>query len=256
MKLPMVGPSTTPPNRALLPLLAAVLVLLNAGCRGGADVPAGWRDHPDQGWLVSPARDREPRLQVMIHYDRIRSTHIAVRVTSPDAPAVFWDPGGAYGLTRPSYGRTNDIILAQPPDLTTWWNYRQRWLREPFMVVFEWDLPDAAAVRMRDALLSGAERGTDDPVFRTRRTPGLCNLAVCNFLRRFASPPLRVAIGRYWLPDTLALRLWTSQPDRVLWFAGEPDAVPTLLLPPDEAWVRANAPPRRPSAMRGGRKPR
>ena len=234
-----------PPRAAWLLWVAAWLLWVAAvggmgGCRAGAKIPAGWTARPQQAWVHRPDRDLEPRLQVMLHWDKLRSTHVAVRVTTPDAPPVLWDPGGAYGLTKPEYGRVNDVVLTAPPDLPTWWEYRARWLREPFMLVFEWDLPGDSAERLRDVLLIGAAQGRDDPVFQTVRSPGFCNFAVCDYLRTYASPPIDPGLGSYLMPDGLAQRLWRQQPARVLRYAGPIDALPTLWLPPD-APVRRGA---------------
>lgn len=183
--------------------------------------------------MHDPARDREPRVQVFIHYDSLRSTHAAVRVAADDMPAVFWDPGGAYGLTKPAYGRVNDVILDAPPDLPTWWSYRKKWLREPFLLVFEWDLDPPQASAMRRALLDGAAYGRDATLFQTLCTPGFCGYAVSDFLRDYGPPQFRRKLGRYFMPDGLAQRLWAKSPDRVLRYEGPIDALPTVLLPPE-----------------------
>ncbi len=236
----------TSPGRPLGVMLLLLVLLAQTACRGGSNIPATWSRHPAQAWPHEPARDLEPRLQVFLHWDRFRSTHVAVRVTTPDAPPVFWDPGGAYGLTKPEYGRRHDVILTAPPDLPTWWNYRARWLREPFMLVFEWDVGQTRAEGLRDILLQGAARGRDDPKFQTVRTPGFCNFAVCDYLRRYASPPISDRLGSYFFPDSLAQRLWKQHPDRVLHYAGAVDALPDLWLPPEP-------PPKSPTPSRPGR---
>lgn len=217
-----------------------VMLVAGGGCRGGAAIPDGWVADPQLGgssvWQASAMaqRDRAPRLQVMIHYSRTHSTHTTLRVTHPGEPAVFWDPGGNYGKTKASYGRQNDVILDAPPDLPTWWAYRQRWLREPFLTIFEWDLAPQQSRAMRDALLDGALRGNDDPVFYTLRRPGLCNFAVCEFLRRFGPPHISPQLRDNFLPDSLAKQLWKQKPDRVLRYEGPVDALPTVWLPPAE----------------------
>lgn len=222
--------------RTLGPICLVLALLLSAGCRSGSVVPDGWaidsapsRDVDTWQPQAQAQRDRAPRLQVFIHYSRTHSTHVAVRITTPDQPAVFWDPGGAYGLTKPAYGRQNDIILNAPPDLPTWWSYRQRWLREPFLYVFEWDLDPPQARAMRDALLDGAANGRSAEEFQTVRTPGLCVLAVCDFLRTYGPPHISPKLRRNFLPNTLALQLWRQDPDRVLRYEGEADAPPAVL---------------------------
>lgn len=219
-------------NRLSVILLLGAVLLGASGCHGGAVAPATWTATPPDPTIHDPARDQEPRVQVFIHYDRLRSTHAALRVTSAHDPPVFWDPGGAYGLTKPHYGRSNDIILHAPPTLPKWWEYRARWMREPFLLVFEWDVEPAHADAMRHALLDGAKYGRRAALFRTLRAPGLCGLAVCDFLREHASPPLSPHLGAFFVPDSLAQRLWTQSPSRVLRYEGRYDATPMVLLPP------------------------
>jgi hypothetical protein len=185
---------------------------------------------------------------VLLHYDAVRSTHVTLRVTTPGLAPVFWDPGGAYGLTRPSYGRRHDVILAQPPDLPTWWRYRVTWLREPLMLVFEWDLPADQTRRMHRALMHGAEHGREAQAFRTLRSPGMCNFAVAEFLRRYASPPVSRRLASSLMPDTLAGQLWDQRPDRVLKFTGGIDDPPLVLRPPSHAEFAPRRGPDRRSA--------
>ncbi len=219
------------------PICLLLALLLSAGCRSGSTVPDGWAvdvdvSPPAAAWRPEAQieRDREPRLQVFIHYSRTHSTHTTIRVTTPGAPAVFWDPGGAYGRAKPSYGRTHDIILSAPPDLPTWWTYRQRWLNEPFLYVFEWDLEPAQAQAMQKALLDGAANGRRSEVFQTLRTPGFCVIAVCDFLRTYGPPHISPRLHRNFLPNTLANQLWRQDPDRVLRYEGGPDATPVVLM--------------------------
>lgn len=181
------------------------------------------------GDIAGEAIEDAPRLQVFIHYNRLYSTHTAVRLAMPGRPAVFWDPGGAYGRTKPSYGRANDIILDAPPDLPTWWRYRKRWLNEPFLLVFEWDLDVEQARTIRAALLDGAAHGRSAQEFQTRRSPGLCVFAVCDLLRTYGPPRISPKLRRNVLPNTLALQLWDQRPDRVLRYEGEVDTPPTVL---------------------------
>ncbi|MEM8738740.1 MAG: hypothetical protein AAGG38_09735 [Planctomycetota bacterium] len=175
-------------------------------------------------------------LQVYIHYRFTHSSHTAVRVGVGDgsALAVFWDPGGAYGLTRPSYGRHHDVIVDKPPDAQTWWAYRAKWLREPLLLVFEWDLEVAHAKRLREALLDGARHGRSATRFKTVRLPGLCNLGVTEFLQEFGPPVIEGKLARYVMPDGLAQELWKQRPDRVLRFEGAIDARPTVWVPGED----------------------
>jgi len=222
--------------RTLAPIGLLVVLLLTAGCRSGATVPDGWTADtaerlPADAWQpdAQAQRDHAPRLQVFIHYSRTHSTHAAVRVTTPNQPAIFWDPGGAYGRAKPAYGRSHDVILDAPPDLPTWWNYRQRWLHEPFLYVFEWDLDPPQAHAMRDAMLDGAAHGRAATVFQTSTTPGLCVYAVCRFLRTYGPPRISPKLRRSFWPNTLARELWRQTPDRVLRYEGDADATPVVL---------------------------
>ena len=216
-------------GRDVLLLLCVVLMLV--GCRAGSRPPRGWEEVKAPVDIESATRDLEPRLQVVVHYDKVRSTHVMIRVTSMQQLPVVWDPGGAYGLTRPAYGRQSDVVLAQPPDLRTWWQYRARWLREPFMLVFEWDIDAGLADVLQEILRLGAAEGTDATVFRTVRRPGFCNYAACSFLRRFATPPMSPGLRSTFMPDGLAQQLWHEKPDRVLRYSDSPDHPPSSWQP-------------------------
>ncbi|MEM9915699.1 MAG: hypothetical protein AAF911_12125 [Planctomycetota bacterium] len=226
-------------TRTLGPVCLLLALLLGTGCRSGSVVPDGWgidpaaAATPAEAWQAEAQaqRDDAPRLQVFIHYAHTHGSHVAVRVTTPDQPAVFWDPGGAYGMTKPAYGRKHDIILDAPPDLPTWWSYRQKWLNEPFLYVFEWDLEAPQARAMRHALLDGATHGRSAEEFQTVRTPGLCVIAVSDFLRTYGPPHISPKLRSNFWPNTLALQLWRQQPTRVLRYEGEADATPVVLAP-------------------------
>ncbi|MEO1237000.1 MAG: hypothetical protein AAFX76_09455 [Planctomycetota bacterium] len=230
---------------------AVVLVLVVAptliGCRAGSTAPPGWAPappttptdstHPPTPVSTAPIATEPPSLQVYIHYTHTHSSHTALRVATgrPFDPPVFWDPGGAYGLTKPHYGRHHDVVLHRPPDPAVWWDYRKTWLREPLLLVFEWDLTDAHAHRLRNALLDGAHHGRDATHFQTLTTPGLCNFGVTDYLRAFGPPLIDPDLPRSFWPDTLARHLWKQRPDRVLRFQGPADAKPTVLLPPPDS---------------------
>ncbi len=201
-----------------------------AGCRGAMEVPRGWTPLPADQPTLSAERDEQPRLQVFIHYNDSRSTHAALRVTSPHGPAVMWDPGGGYQLDDTSYGRRNDVVVDRPPALETWWVYRVESMNEPVALVFEWDITPHHAARMQQALLRGAE-GSGGRL-NTRRRPGFCGFAVSDFLRHFGPPRIDINWSYFW-PDSLAKRLWTQHPDRVLRYSGLADAPPAIYVPPE-----------------------
>lgn len=88
----------------LLPRLTATILLLAVatvtGCihRPSPYMPEDWPRYPAA--VESLAHDAEsPRLQVIIGYFDLWPNHTALRLVAPDCPAVFWDPGGGYGLT-------------------------------------------------------------------------------------------------------------------------------------------------------------
>lgn len=216
-----------------MPSLLWIVLLFGAGCRSGSIVPDDWAPAPDAAWQGDAHRDRQPRVQVLVCYDRLRSTHTALRVTTAEGEPVFWDPGGAYGLAKPEYGRVNDMVLDEPPTTAKWWEFRSRWMHEPFAYIFEWDLDPGQAQTMRDLLLEGAQTPPGDGRWSTKTTPGLCNIRICRFLQRHGSPVVDPP-SSYLLPDGLAIRLWHQNPDRVLRYAGEYTSPPTVWLPPGD----------------------
>ncbi len=198
--------------------LVAVIVLL-AGCNaGGPVIPKGWISAPADTVLMNTQRDDEPRLQVIICYGLMISHHSDLRVTCPGRRPVFWDPGGDFKENDPAYKRRHDLMYEHSPDVVEWWHYRSKQLDvlggEPFMKVFEWDLTRDDAERLHAELLNGRD---DAGEFKTQTMGGFCNVAVCDYLQRFAGQRVDMPGKMIW-PNSLAEHLWTQRPNRVLVF--------------------------------------
>jgi hypothetical protein len=217
-------------------LITAICLSLLGGCAGTSWTPApsSWRTTGAAPGLLKDAPGR-PRLQVLVGYGALMSTHSAVRLITADGAVVFWDPAGDYGRPGldldPQYGpfatdvqRRADLIL-DPPDLSTY--LRFRWGLEDIAVeVFEWDLQPAQADELRDVLLG--DPGRDRRRFSTLTLPPFCTLAASEFLRRFGPAPLRLQ-GSYFFPSSLGRALYSQSPSRVLVF--RPGRAPVAVTP-------------------------
>jgi hypothetical protein len=220
----------------------AAIVLLSGLLAGGCVTsvapyrPVTW---PEVTGVLSPADAGSGRLQVIIAYGGLTSSHSALRLETAEGQVVFWDPAGDYG--RPdldldprwgpyatNVGRRSDLILGTPPDLGTY--VRFRWgLEDQGVEVFEWDMSAANADTLRAILLGdGAHRGQ----FSTLAAPAFCSVAISDFLRRFGPSSIRVQ-GRHVFPHALARELYTTRPSRVLLF--EPGHAPRAYQPPASA---------------------
>ena len=65
----------------------------------------------------------QPRLQVLLVYGGLRCNHAAVRLTSPDRPPLFWDPGGHYGAKQRPRIRERNLIIDDAPDVAGYTAY-------------------------------------------------------------------------------------------------------------------------------------
>ena len=92
-----------------------------------------------------------PLLQVIIVYGPAWCHHSALRLVCPDRPVLFWDPGGAYGISDSLDVRSKDLIRINPPDIEKYlqfaWNYSSIEVE-----VFEWDLKPEHANELYDVL--------------------------------------------------------------------------------------------------------
>lgn len=217
-------------------MLYAVCLSLLGGCAGMPEphLPVSWRSAAVAPGELEDAPGR-PRLQVLVTYGGLMSSHTAVRLIAADGTVVFWDPAGDYG--RPAldldaqYGpfatnvpRPGDLLL-DAPDLPTY--LRFRWgLADTAVEVFEWDLQPAQADDLRNVLLGDPER--ERPRFSTYTFPPFCTVAVSKFLRHFGPPPLRLE-GSYFLPSSLGRALYGRSPVLVLFF--RPGRVPVAVTP-------------------------
>ena len=198
--------------QAMALVVAAVLLV---GCNAsGPVIPKGWRSYPIDSVLMNSRRDDEPRLQVIICYGLMISHHSDLRVTCPDRRPVFWDPGGDYKEKEWGYKRRHDVMYEHSPDLFEWWRHRSKQWDEPFMKVFEWDLTRHDAERLHTEILKGCN---NPGAFKTQTMGGFCNIAVCDYLQRFAKPRIDIPEKMIW-PNSLAEHLWTQRPNRVLVF--------------------------------------
>jgi hypothetical protein len=221
--------------RRLAPALALVAIALG-GCvtTPAPFLPATWVSRPAD-LLPVAAAPGQGRLQVLIAYGGMMSSHSAVRLETADRRVVFWDPAGDYGRSYldldPRWGtfpvdlpRPRDLLLPDPPDLETY--LRFRWAMEDTGVeVFEWDLDAGAAETLREVLLNGTNGTHPAGRFTTLSWPAFCAVSVSDFLGRFAAPAVRLE-GRHFFPHNLARELYGQAPSRVRIF--RPDEAPRV----------------------------
>ena len=158
-----------------------------------------------------------PRLQIVIGYFDLWPNHTALRLVAPDRPAIFWDPGGGYGIQPPRRERIRDLIVDGAPDIPTYLPFR--WYNNDALIeIFEWDLSAAEALRMHHVLMAGAGIEPDPGIDFDTETPGFfCAAAISEFLHRYGAPTFRVAETTL-SPARLSRALYQQQPHRVLLF--------------------------------------
>jgi hypothetical protein len=233
-------------------LLALAVVLAAGGCvlSPAPFRPAAWSERSVEAPL--PAAPPSPRLQVIVSYGGLMSSHTALRLEASEGRVVFWDPAGDYGrLTleiNPRFAGAARPVprvadrLRDPPTLDAYLEFR--WAMDDVGVeVFEWDLAPAHAEALREALL-GRGRDPWGRTFSTLTAAPLCTVATGRFLERYGPPavPLR---GTYFFPHSLARALYSARPTRVLIF--EPERAVRLYMPPTVV-----GPPRGPGAAARG----
>lgn len=218
MDLRIVLQRSVNPHSWILLLLSAVLL---SGCLSSA------QPNPPKNWTRAAVEAGQSlqsggaKLQVIVTYDASYSTHTALRLADRSQRALFWDPAGRYGETSDGtlashIKRVNDLIVENEPTLEMYWQSSVN-ASDTAMEVFEWDLSDPQALRLRKTLLrgSGLEEGRKE--FQTKTIKPFCSFAISEFLQISDEDP--VSLERtYWLPHGLAEALYRSDPSRVIIF--------------------------------------
>jgi hypothetical protein len=222
------------------PAAALLASVLASGCvlSPAPYLPATWGESgPSAPWSLA---HQPPRLQAIISYGGLTSSHAALRLQTAEGRVVFWDPAGDYGRwqleVNPRFAgaalparRVADRIQ-DPPDLEGY--VRFRWALDDVGVeVFEWDLDASQADALHEALL-GRGRDARGHTFSTLTAAPFCTVALSRFLRRFGSPAIRLR-GTYFFPHRLAQALYRATPSRVLIF--QPDGRSRVHEPPADA---------------------
>ena len=213
------------------------LAIVLAGCVIGPTpfLPATWKQHTASIQPVSQRLDT-PRLQILIMYSGLSSSHTALRLVQPGHAVLLWDPAGDYARfdadnvfwrgTTPR--RIRDLISHQPPDLEIYIKFRWE-LDDTSVEVFEWDISPALANHFATILREGTDDSHPAGRFSSLTWPALCTVAVSDFLQRFAKPVLQIQ-DWYFFPHNLAKVLYTQNPHRVRIFT--PDQPQIEYLPP------------------------
>ncbi len=187
---------------------------------------------------------RTSRLQVIITYDGLLSSHSALRLESDNEIVTFWDPAGAYGLVghftdqhgnriKPYGKRIRDIVATHIPDIPTYMKFRW-FVGDSSVEIFEWDLPTQQIEDLRRILQKETDETHPQGEFHTETTPAFCSLAISDFLIRFTKPRINLADTYLW-PHNLGEALLDQSPSRIRVFVrGQEEMV---YLPPREQVV-------------------
>ncbi len=213
---------------------------LTAGCVIGPSpyLPPNWKGETVDAVDHNPGLS-QPRLQVFIMYSGLTSSHSALRILKADGTQTFWDPAGefarsdypsTYDRVPPSARprRVRDIIVENPPDLSTFLQWRWE-VADTSVEVFEWHITPQQAERLSRVLLTGKPEPEAEKQFSSSTWPAFCTVATSEFLERFADPEIHLS-DWYFFPHSLAKTLYTQSPDRVLVFA--PNTHARLYRPP------------------------
>ncbi len=225
----------------LTALTLGLIVLTANGCfhRPSPYMPADWPRLPASAENLAVTAET-PRLQIIIGYFDLWPNHTALRLVAPDRPVVFWDPGGGYGVQPPKHVRVRDVIVDRAPDIPTYMPFR--WYNNDALTeIFEWDLPDAEALRMHHVLMAGAGIEPDPAIDFDTETPGFfCAIAISEFHHRFGPPFLWVETTTA-SPARLSRALYGQHPDRVLLFYRRDRPGFQVMTPPPGAASRSRA---------------
>lgn len=207
------------------------------GCHHAGTVPPGWRGEQITSHETANAQSANlsnhaqgngeqtaGALQVYICYGRLLSNHTALRLTAPNKPTLFWDPGGTYKQDDPAYARRHDVITKNAPSLDEWWRYRRDGCREPIMEVYQWSLDAKQAQRLHQVLLNRTDPTDPTQTFEPDAGGLQCCKRVSELLMRF-SPGRPVVMKKYFWPHELGEHLWDQQPEVVLVYRADAPAM-------------------------------
>ncbi len=187
------------------------------------------------------------RLQVIIAYNNSACSHTALRLATTNKPAIFWDPGGGYGMTghaRPTTNmptlttnrdqeieemidknnpdseqilRVRDLVLEKDtPSLNTYMDFRVS-LDDKIVELFFWNLTPTKADYLHSILMNGTQSNHPKGAFDTDIPGMFCGSAVSDFLHRFAEDVVPLSRS-YFFPHDLAAELYTKSPDQFIIF--------------------------------------
>ena len=201
--------------------------------------------HLPDSWTATAADDEaiadrpgEARLQVIIAYGPLVDNHAALRLVCPGRPVLFWDPGGGYNKQTAPHTRWNDIIVQDPPDLSTYLAFR-RTHYDTAVEIFEWRITAPQAAALMDVLRNGTDSRHPAGSFRSGTAGLFCSTAISDFLSRFAGDVMTVSKTYFW-PNELAKALYTQNPYRVILFR---PANPLVIYRPPPAALQVSSPP-------------
>ena len=215
-------------NRAARILLILSMCFPAVGCHHAGTAPPGWYGEPVGAQDTNgPANQAQGNghpatgtLQVVICYGTVLSNHTALRLTTPNQPALFWDPGGTYKHDDPAYARRHDVLTQNAPSIEEWWRYRRDGCREPVMEVYRWSIDAEQAKRMYHVLTEYADPADPAQTFEPDAGGLQCCKRVSELLIRFADGRPGVKKNYFW-PHELGEHLWSQQPEDVTVYRAE-----------------------------------
>jgi len=189
--------------RDLRLLALASLLLLNACHTPAPHLPSDWEPKP-----VNTARldDAETgRLHLFIIYSSNMCSHTALRLYSPTAGVVFWDPAGGYGSAEyPVVAkRYKDLVIDPIPSVRDYLDFRQ-YLPTSKMEIFEFSIPEPLAAELVDRLNTARTRNPN--AYPTKTDSFRCSTKISQFLERHASQV--IPVKSVFFPHDLAEQLY------------------------------------------------
>ena len=169
---------------------------------------------------------KKPNIQIIVTRGPFYFTHSAIRIQSKER-ILFWDPSGSYAddehdeffkenALPNDFRKKNALIVNGVPSLDTYWLFAQ-YTEDSGMEIFEWALTDEVARHYQSILLTGSEEGDNKYDFASQDIFLLCSSALSRFVNRFVSET--ISLGEtYFFPDSLAHKLYTLNPDRIILF--------------------------------------